>query len=59
MRVWGEIGGIHYKRQRWDIYHLAWEYTLTKYGEWTKTVYVDDIDGLRAAIAHFAGEEQC
>lgn len=56
MKQYGEIYGTTFHVKGWCIYHLAHEVRLTLPSGDQKTIYVDDMQGIRNAITHYLGE---
>jgi len=51
MRLHGELEGIRYKKKKYCVRHLAYEYTLFRDQSW-QTVYVSDMKELRHKISN-------
>lgn len=57
MRTYGEIDGVYFRRQGWDIYSHGIKYKLMGYDE-NKFVSVTTMKELKAEITKFNAEVQ-
>ena len=56
MKSYGEIEEVMFRRIKWCVYNLAFEYKLMKY-DTNKLVYVDSMKELRREIAGFINDD--
>lgn len=57
MRSYGEINDVLFSRQGFDVYNLAYKYSLSYYNH-VKTVFVNNMKELKQEISTFKVESE-